>query len=690
MKLLSIKLFNFRQFYGETPEIELSGAENKKVTVFHGNNGSGKTTLLNAFTWVLYDCFTTAFKAQESLVNKRAIAEAKNGTGITCWVKLTFEHGGKRYILSRSREAFKLNEAIEETPGSLNMMVLETNGKWITPEKPGEIVNIVNRVLPRSLHHYFFFDGERIEKIVESNKKDEISAAAKTLIGLEVIDRSITHLTTVRRDLQKNLKDVGDSETKILISRKESLEDDLKKIEVRQGEIEDELSRHKTLRDEIEQRLRKIEGAKDKQDLRDNLESQMKTERLQIEKSQQAIKKAIASLSYTVFLSDATLAFRRLVDDLRERGELPSDIKETFIDDLLERGECICGSKLHQGSSAFARVTAYRNKAGMPDVETKIIEMVPQINGFSNKTQEFWEKIKEEKGNIDRLNQSINNIENELFEIGEILSNSPNEDIQRLNQRRAEEISAISNLDIEKGEKNHEHKQKEAEIKKAQQEMEKHQLFEERQILAQRRVRAAEEAVECLQKIRENYSNLFRSQLEKKIQKIFSDISITPYTPRLNENYELTLEDNTAGRSTLVAASQGESQVLSLSFIGAVIAKVREWSQKKSVIITAPDVGSFPLVMDSPFGALDSHHRQEVARSIPKLANQVIVLASKTQWREEVEKAMRLNINKMYVLLYHSPKDDLPEDTILLNSKEYPLVQRSQSELEWTEIIEVS
>ena len=49
MKLTSIKLCNFRQFYGKTPEILLASGE-QNTTIIHGNNGSGKTTLLNAFT----------------------------------------------------------------------------------------------------------------------------------------------------------------------------------------------------------------------------------------------------------------------------------------------------------------------------------------------------------------------------------------------------------------------------------------------------------------------------------------------------------------------------------------------------------------------------------------------------------------------------------------------------------------
>ncbi|MGB3760521.1 MAG: AAA family ATPase, partial [Rivularia sp. (in: cyanobacteria)] len=53
MKLTSIKLCNFRSFYGKTCEITLAGTSSNNTTIIYGNNGAGKTSLLNAFTWVL-------------------------------------------------------------------------------------------------------------------------------------------------------------------------------------------------------------------------------------------------------------------------------------------------------------------------------------------------------------------------------------------------------------------------------------------------------------------------------------------------------------------------------------------------------------------------------------------------------------------------------------------------------------
>ena len=100
MKLISLQLYNFRQFYHKTPAIVFASGK-RNTTVIYGNNGAGKTALLNAFTWVLYEEFTAAFAAPEMLINKRAIAEAQTGHSIECWVELQFANKHQSYQLKR-------------------------------------------------------------------------------------------------------------------------------------------------------------------------------------------------------------------------------------------------------------------------------------------------------------------------------------------------------------------------------------------------------------------------------------------------------------------------------------------------------------------------------------------------------------------------------------------------------------
>ena len=168
MKLISIQLCNFRQFYGKTPEIILASGH-RNTTVIHGNNGAGKTTLMNGFTWVLYEKFSAAFAISEHLVNKRALNEAEPGKAVGCWVELIFEHDHKRYSVKRICRAYKNGMEIEHGRSELSMQVAGDDGRWTIPPHPPE--EIIIRILPLSLHQYLFFDGERIEQIFLDERK---------------------------------------------------------------------------------------------------------------------------------------------------------------------------------------------------------------------------------------------------------------------------------------------------------------------------------------------------------------------------------------------------------------------------------------------------------------------------------------------------------------------------------------
>jgi DNA sulfur modification protein DndD len=93
--------------------------------------------------------------------------------------------------------------------------------------------------------------------------------------------------------------------------------------------------------------------------------------------------------------------------------------------------------------------------------------------------------------------------------------------------------------------------------------------------------------------------------------------------------------------------------------------------------------------MDSPFGSLDEIYRRQVAKSIPQLANQLVILATQTQWRQEVETEIADYLGKEYVLVYNSPKPDCQEDWLQVGGVSYPLVKRSSDEFEYTEIWEI-
>lgn len=686
MKLTSIKLCNFRSFYGKTPEINLAGGDVHNTTILHGNNGSGKTSLLNAFTWVLYEKFSAAFASVEQLVNKRAIAEAKVGQAVECWVEINWEHEGKRYNVKRQCRGYKNQTDFDIGKTELLMQVAGDDGRWYFPlQQPEEIIG---QILPASLHQYFFFDGERIEEIVRSDKKAEIAEATKIFLGVEVINRSIRHLGEAKKNLENELKAIGDSEIKKLLREQEKIEKEIERITKRQTEIKQELEYQKIFKKETSTRLRELSAAKEMQERRQDLDNQKAANQESLRQTREALKKLISGRGYTVLLSQTTTQFREIINDLKQRGELTSGISREFVNDLLKSQRCICGAELHAGSHTHEHVKIWLNRAGSSAVEETAIRMSAQVDEIDNQATAFWQEVDKEQARINQLRQTISQIEAELDNLQERLRKDANEEISSLQKRLDQIESKIDELNREQGANQQKISQWKAEIDVLGKQIAKQRVNEERQELAQRRIYATQDAIERLTEVRNRQEKQFRMQLEKRVQEIFSQISFTPYIPKISDKYELTLVENTAGIEASVAASTGENQILSLSFIASIIDRVREWSENRKMLMI-PDSSTFPIVMDSPFGSLDEISRRRIARTIPKLANQLIVLVTKTQWRGEVAEEMAERIGREYVLTYYSSKPDCEQDYIQLGKERYPLIRQSPNEFEYTEIMEV-
>jgi DNA sulfur modification protein DndD len=684
MKLISITLCNFRQFYGKSPEIKLACGD-RNTTVIHGNNGSGKTALMNAFTWVLYEKFSAAFAAEEQLVNKRALAEAEMGKGVGCWAEVVFEHDSTRYQARRICRAYKSENTVERGKSELFLNIAKDDGRWLKPEQHPD--DIIGRILPESLHQYFFFDGERIEQIVRYDKKAEIAEATKELLGVEVLNRSIRHLVEAKKSLETDLNLIGNAETKKLLQDKQKLEQEVELLSLRQVEIEQELVNQGELKKALNGNLLELSGAADLQKLRDELEMQQDLFKQQIVQATDTLKRAISLRGYGVFLLDAAAEFKVVFEDLRAKGELLSGIQRPFLSELLARERCICGAELVEGSEARENVSGWMDKAGVGDVEETTIRISDRVNEIDKQVADFWSEIDSQQANINRNRAELSRVENQLDDIHSKLRNFPNNDVSRL-QKRLDEIELkIGDLHRETGSNQQQIESLSAQVAGLNKQLDKQQMNEERQVLIQRRIAATQDAIDRLSEVRSRLEKQFCSQLEQRVQDIFSQISFTPYIPKLSDKYELTLVENTSGKSALVAASTGENQILSLSFIGGIIEGVREWSQKNTLI--GPDSSTFPIVMDSPFGSLDEIYRKQIAKKLPKLANQLIVLVTKTQWRGEVAQEMESCTGREYVLTYNSPKADCEEDAIDLGGTRYSLVKQSPNEFEYTEIVEV-
>lgn len=687
MKLLTLQMKNFRQFFGETPKIHLAEGD-RNITVFHGANGSGKTTILNAATWLFYSRFTDAFAAPDRLVNKRALRMAKTGEKVECWVELMFEHHGKKYVLKRSKAVVRSGsgEGFDDGPSKVALDMAKEDGRWSRIDD-ADVPDVIGRILPDKLMPYFFFDGERLESLQRASKQPDVISATTMLVGEEVINRAIDHLDGARKKIEGELKQIGDSETKDLLDMKNDVETRLQALRDRQQQWANNLAGYRKQKNAIDDALRQLAGVQELQKTRDILTRQAEELEQTLGSSRGSLSSLISSKGYQAYLKGAVGTFRDIIAGLRKQGELPASIKATFVADMLRREKCICGRPLEPGHDPYLEVEKWLQRGGMSDVEETALRMEAEINALDREVPQLFERLDSLQDSRRRAREQLSKIEVELHRIRDELKGSSEEDARALENRRVALDEAITQTQRHQFEDDRDMKLLESQLENLEKEVERRRGATEQQQLVSRRLLASKEAIATLNAVRDRLRTNFRTDLTERINHLFSKMSFKPYRAVLDQSYCLTLVDGP--NDAPVGPSTGESALLSLSFIGAVIDQARELTARRDRL-PGPDSSVFPVVMDSPFGNLDPIYRRQVAHHIPELAYQVVVMVSKTQFQGEVENTMHNRIGKEYVLRYHSPKADAHEDKIQRGGASYELIMRSPDEDEWTEIVEVS
>jgi DNA sulfur modification protein DndD len=690
--LLSLRLHNWRQFNGTTPEIKFGASGNKPITVFFGTNGAGKTALLNAFTWTLYDSTTRGFLFPEQIVNKAAIRDAKPSDTVEGWVELKFQDADNKFTIrktDRVRRGPNGSEYVTIGEATTELQWCGVDGNWKT--EPA-VADSIGRILPSDLHTYFFFDGERIERIVtpEAQEKADIANATKKLFGLEVLERALHHVGEARKTLEKELKSIGDDQTVTLLKEKEEVEASIEQQQRRSGELAKNIAGHRAIEGELQDRLRKLQEVKEIQERRDRLNAEHEKRAASLLQSNTDVSSLISSRGYVVYINSACQSYSLIMEEKRARGELPAGIKRQFVDDILSKNICICGRSLgeHECAEARAAVAIWKTKAGLGDVEEKAIRMGGEVKKLELESDEFWKLLDqfERKRTADR--EELSRIQRELDTISDALKSSPQEEVSELERRLSATMAAKENDLRESGSVQDKIKGSQHRLSELDAALRKHNANEARQQIAQRRVEASQEVLSRIQESKGRFEIMIRQLLLKRIRTLFDVVSYSPYVPEIADDYSLMLRESAGGTPLPVAASQGESQILSLCFIGAVISIAREYKAKQERL-PGPDSSVYPIVMDSPFGSLGPTYRMQVADHITKLADQVVMMVSPTQWRGEVEQSIKSRIGHAYVLEYYSPKQELPKEGIQIGKETFDLIRPSPNEFEYTKVIEV-
>ena len=92
-------------------------------------------------------------------------------------------------------------------------------------------------------------------------------------------------------------------------------------------------------------------------------------------------------------------------------------------------------------------------------------------------------------------------------------------------------------------------------------------------------------------------------------------------------------------------------------------------------------------MIDSAFGSLEVEYRRDVAKWIPTLSPQVILMVSQSQYRQEVEKELLPRVGKEWILKCETRKNATRDITIF--GRSYPYVLQATDGFERTTFVEV-
>lgn len=206
MIINAIRLFNFGVYRGlhEVNSVPARGSNGSlPITLIGGMNGSGKTSLRSAILLTLYGKRSPEIGSKRDYLGELARLQSRSAPrdqGTWIELELGVKIGAENQVL-RLRRTWR----------SVNQGITEHLSVWRNGTQDSFLSNTwdqyVDELLPLGLATLFFFDGERIATIAESEETPEIvQEAIRALLGLNVVERAIADLVIVIRRNKSRLR----------------------------------------------------------------------------------------------------------------------------------------------------------------------------------------------------------------------------------------------------------------------------------------------------------------------------------------------------------------------------------------------------------------------------------------------------------------------------------------------------
>jgi DNA sulfur modification protein DndD len=632
--------------YGGEHIIDLTPPDAERPVVLIGAlNGGGKTTLLGALQLALYGSRARGIertrKGYQRYLRELIHRDASPTEGASVMLDYERRIEGKSvcYAVRRSWRV--------EDSELLEALTVHRNGE------PDSLLaahwdEAIDAYLPARLAHLFFFDGEQIERMADEEAASELLASAfQSLLGLDLVGRLQDDLSTLER--RKKLLVRTPAERSMI----EFMETEVQGAEIAVGNAKQQFA---ALHSSVERRQSELKKLKDKFKA-DGGELVMEREAFEAEHSRLTAERCAAEKRIREIAGGPAplLLVTDLLQELRmQAAQEKVARRERIIAEAEEaRDERILAELKAKLPANVCRTVADTLELHRPQREHLDTAMI--LNAEDDLVDEIDELLKRSlpgaRSDLERLSMTWNALEEQIDGLDRKLATVPDADaLARLQHEMVKMEAEILDGDSKRKEFDEQIRQAEFDLRIRQsalrKEMEKHadhweDTEHDRRIL------------ERIPKIKDTL-DLFRAKvvarhvgaLEHAIltsfqhlarkPKLIGAISIDP------ASFAITLTDGEGRALPFNLLSAGERQLLATSIL---------WGLAK---VSGRPV---PLVIDTPLGRLDSHHRSHVVqRYFPAASHQVVLLSTDEEIVGRYHEMIRPHVGR-HLLIGLDPDD---------------------------------
>jgi len=634
MKIEKVDILNFRQYFG-SQRLKLSKDDEKNVTVIHGVNGAGKTSLFLALNWCLYG---EGVENIGQIISKEAVSRARQGEVVETKVDVTFSHGGRRYTASRKLLGQKqANDKVLEAKNTTEFVLIRTPLSGIA-ERVDNPIGTMNTILPANVRTYFFFDGEKIDNFARPEQSAEVERAVYQVLDLETLTRAMRHLETAARELRTQLKQVSSGVLQKVVEEDEQERAKETQLVTRRDDLKRENSDIQRHLDDVNKRLRDFESVQELQQRYDQFTEAIEFAQQKYDESVRAIRTAV-SASYVRFAAQPIQSALALLDEKRQRGEIPSNIREQFIQDLLSNQICICGRPFSEHDDAYTHLQRLLESATPSALEDDIIETTGRLRGLLDAGEKQRLELDARMAEKVDLQERIDQLIAQRDDVDRQMRGADEQEARNLSRQREEYDADLESNRVEQVRTDLELEQVRTRIKELEKQIEQAKKSDKKARLLSRKLELAQKAADKIDEVHRTFATNKRVEIEVETRSIFHSLAWKGehfQDVRLTEDYQLEVIDR-YGLPARPELSAGERQVLSLSFITAM-AMV---AQREA-----------PLIMDTPFGRLSSAHREAITFNLPTLAPQLVLFVTDEELRDKALENLQPRIGIEYWLRF--------------------------------------